>query len=534
MSTHTPQKTAHVTAHAHTQSNSALLDVQHLHKAFGGNQAVNDVSFNLQAGELLALIGPNGAGKSTTFNLVNGQLAPNSGSITLDGVSLLGCKPHTLWRMGVSRTFQIAQTFGSLTVAENVQMALLSADGKSLSPWQRATHYRRADALQLLEQVQLDTQANRPCSALAYGDVKRLELAMALANEPRLLLMDEPTAGMAPDERHALMALTRSLVNQRGVAVLFTEHSMDVVFEHADRVLVMARGALIAQGTPEQVQADAQVQAVYFGSGKTFGASRTAQAMPADTPTHATANDGSSTPLTTNGATDLLSVQGLSAWYGAAQVVFNADLHVQRGEVVALIGRNGAGKSSTLKAIMGLMPQRTGSVVFAGNDISRAEPCQAARLGLGYVPEDRRIFTDLTVLENLQLGVQAARHLPSQSTLMSADATHQQQVPQSWSLEQIFALFPNLADMQQRPASHMSGGEQQMLTVARTLMGNPLMVLLDEPSEGVAPVIVEQMGEMILALKRQGVSVLLSEQNTHFAQWVSDRSYTLDRGVLTA
>ena len=506
-----------------------LLSVQHLHKAFGGNQAVNDVSFCLQAGELLALIGPNGAGKSTTFNLVNGQLAPDSGSIVLDGVSLIGRKPHELWRMGVSRTFQIAQTFGSLTVAENVQMALLSANGKSLSPWQRATHFRRADALQLLEQVQLDTQANRPCNALAYGDVKRLELAMALANEPRLLLMDEPTAGMAPDERHALMALTRSVVNQRGVAVLFTEHSMDVVFEHADRVLVMARGALIGHGAPAQVQADAQVQAVYFGSGKTFGnagnsgsSDTNAQQHQQETPVPRTANAIETSAPTAAVAPPLLDVQGLNAWYGAAQVMFNADLHIQRGEVVALIGRNGAGKSSTLKAIMGLMPRRTGSLVFAGYDISNAEPYQAARLGLGYVPEDRRIFTDLTVLENLQLGVQAARRLADGNT-----------APR-WSLEKIFALFPNLADMQQRPASHMSGGEQQMLTVARTLMGNPLMVLLDEPSEGVAPVIVEQMGEMILALKRQGVSVLLSEQNTHFAQWVSDRSYTLDRGVLTA
>jgi branched-chain amino acid transport system ATP-binding protein len=220
--------------------------------------------------------------------------------------------------------------------------------------------------------------------------------------------------------------------------------------------------------------------------------------------------------------TSLLQVKELNAWYGAAQVLFNAQLHVQRGEVVALVGRNGAGKSSTLKAIMGLMPRRTGRVVFAGHDLSHTEPYQAARTGLGYVPEDRRIFTDLTVLENLQIGVQAIRQVDGDST-----APH-------WSLEQIFTLFPNLATMQQRPASHMSGGEQQMLTVARTLMGNPLMVLLDEPSEGVAPLIVEQMGEMILALKRQGVSVLLSEQNTHFAQWVSDRSYTLDRGVLSA
>ncbi len=291
MTTLTPQTVTHAKTSA--QSGSPLLKVQHLHKAFGGNQAVNDVSFSLQAGELLALIGPNGAGKSTTFNLVNGQLSPDSGSITLDGVSLLGRKPHELWHMGVSRTFQMAQTFGSLTVTENVQMALLSADGLSLSPWQRATHYRSADALQLLKNVQLDAQANRPCSALSYGDVKRLELAMALANKPRLLLMDEPTAGMAPDERHALMALTRSLVNQRGVAVLFTEHSMDVVFEHADRVLVMARGALIAQGTPAQVQADPQVQAVYFGSGKTFGTSHTMQAMSADTSTHASAKGAS-------------------------------------------------------------------------------------------------------------------------------------------------------------------------------------------------------------------------------------------------
>jgi branched-chain amino acid transport system ATP-binding protein len=249
----------------------SLLNVQRLHKAFGGNHAVSDVSFSLEAGEMLALIGPNGAGKSTTFNLVNGQLRPDSGHITLDGVSLVGRPPHALWRMGVSRTFQVAQTFGSLSVAENVQMALLSADGQSLAPWRRATAYRHQDALALLQHVHLHDQAARPCSALAYGDVKRLELAMALANQPRVLLMDEPTAGMAPNERRGLMQLTRSLVTQRGIAVLFTEHSMDVVFEHADRVLVMARGALIAEGTPAHVQADPHVQAVYFGRGKSWG-----------------------------------------------------------------------------------------------------------------------------------------------------------------------------------------------------------------------------------------------------------------------
>lgn len=242
-----------------------LLRVQHLHKAFGGNQAVNDVSFDLQAGELLALIGPNGAGKSTTFHLLNGQLTPDAGEVWLSGVSIVGQTPHALSRLGVSRTFQVAQTFASLTVLENVQLALLAADGLATSFWRRATQYRSADALHLLALVQLDPHAQRPCHALAYGDVKRLELAMSLANQPRLLLMDEPTAGMSPQERHALMQLTRDLVNTRRMAVLFTEHSMDVVFDHADRVLVMARGSLIAQGSPQAIEHNTDVQAVYFG-----------------------------------------------------------------------------------------------------------------------------------------------------------------------------------------------------------------------------------------------------------------------------
>jgi ABC-type branched-subunit amino acid transport system ATPase component len=250
-----------------------LLQVQHLSKAFGGNQAVNDVSFDLQAGEMLALIGPNGAGKSTTFHLINGQLLPDAGEVLLNGVSILGQTPHALSRMGVSRTFQVAQTFASLTVLENVQLALLSADGLGFSLWRKATQYRNADAMHLLAQVQLDTQAQRPCHALAYGDVKRLELAMSLANQPRLLLMDEPTAGMSPQERHALMALTRELVRTQGLSVLFTEHSMDVVFEHAHRILVMARGSLMAQGDPQSIAQHPDVKAVYFGRG-TRGARR--------------------------------------------------------------------------------------------------------------------------------------------------------------------------------------------------------------------------------------------------------------------
>ncbi len=248
----------------------SLLQVKNLGKSFGGNRAVDGVSFDVAGGELLALIGPNGAGKTTTFNMVNGQLPADTGSVVLDGVELIGRKPRDIWHQGVGRTFQIAETFASLTVAENVQMALISADAKLYQLWKRATEYKRTEALALLDQVGMKAQAERPCSELAYGDVKRVELAIATANAPKLLLMDEPTAGMAPKERNELMALTKRLVVERGLAVLFTEHNMDVVFAHADRLIVLARGRLIAEGTPAEIRDHPKVQEVYFGSGKTF------------------------------------------------------------------------------------------------------------------------------------------------------------------------------------------------------------------------------------------------------------------------
>ncbi|MDP3170288.1 MAG: ABC transporter ATP-binding protein [Polaromonas sp.] len=247
-----------------------LHQVNNLGKSIGGVKAVDGVSFELHAGELLALIGPNGAGKTTTFNMVNGQLPAGQGSILLDGQELVGRAPRAIWRLGVGRTFQIAETFASLTVVENVQMALLSHDGKLFSMWRSAAGYKRGEAMALLEQVGMAPQADRPCSELAYGDVKRVELAIAMANSPKLLLMDEPTAGMAPRERNALMALTKQLVVDRGMAVLFTEHSMDVVFAYADRMIVLARGRLIAQGKPLEIRDDPKVQEVYFGTGKTF------------------------------------------------------------------------------------------------------------------------------------------------------------------------------------------------------------------------------------------------------------------------
>jgi len=216
----------------------------------------------------------------------------------------------------------------------------------------------------------------------------------------------------------------------------------------------------------------------------------------------------------------VLAVERLNAWYGAAQILYDVTLTVSRGEVVALMGRNGAGKSTTMKAIMGLVARRSGTVHVNGQHTSALKPFEIARLGVGFTPEDRRIFSDLTVLENLDVGRQKPRRL------------YRELPAPVWSPERLFSLFPNLAEKRDHLGGRLSGGEQQMLTLARTLMGNPLLLLLDEPSEGVAPVIVEEIANTILLLKKQGLSILLSEQNVAFAQIVSDRAYTLEKGQI--
>ena len=467
----------------------SILVVEELGKTYSGFQAVRSVSFALEAGEMLALIGPNGAGKSTCFNMIDGQLTPTHGRIAIFGRSTAGMTPGDIWRLGVGRTFQVAATFASMTVAENVQMALISHHAGRWLTLRWAARRHVAEAERLLDLVGMADQGQRSCGELAYGDLKRLELAIALANDPKLLLMDEPAAGMGPRERHAVIDLTARIARERGIGVLFTEHDMDVVFGHADRVLVLNRGTLIAEGTPAAVRANAEVQAVYLGAGSLFGAQYVSAAN--------------------------LSVAELGAAYGQAQVLFDVSLEIAAGEAVALLGRNGAGKSTTFRAILGLIPRSNGRIVFDGEDISKLRPYEIVRRGLGYVPEDRRIFSDLTVEENLQVGRQPPRfNAPT------------------WTQERLFAIFPNLRELRRRAGARISGGEQQMLTIARTLMGNPSLLLLDEPSEGLAPRIVEQMIEAIHEMKREGLSLFVSEQNLAFAQLVADRVYVIEKGKI--
>ena len=245
---------------------ATILEVHNLYKSFGGVEAVKDVSFELEKGQLLAMIGPNGAGKSTCFNLINGQLRPDHGRIIIMDQEINGRKPREVWKLGVGRTFQITSTFPSMTVLENIQMALLSYHRRTNSLLRKVGQLYVDESIELLEQVGIGDQADRTCGVLAYGDLKRVELAVALANKPRLLLMDEPTAGMGPAQRQTLMELTRNIVRTRNIGVLFTEHDMDVVFNHADRIIVLSRGELMAEGTPAEVQKNAKVKEIYLGT----------------------------------------------------------------------------------------------------------------------------------------------------------------------------------------------------------------------------------------------------------------------------
>jgi branched-chain amino acid transport system ATP-binding protein len=242
-----------------------VLRVENVRRAFGGVRAVDGVSFALGAGEIRALIGPNGAGKSTFFNILSGQISADAGSVLFRGERILGLPPYVIWRRGVSRTFQVTATFSTLSVLENVQIARLSHVGRRFALLRPARSLEVDRALSLLEQVGLAEQRHRTAGVLAYGDLKKLELALALANDPALLLLDEPTAGMAPAERGALMALTARIARERNLTVLFTEHDMDVVFAIAERIMVLHQGRLIAEGAPADVRANREVQAVYLG-----------------------------------------------------------------------------------------------------------------------------------------------------------------------------------------------------------------------------------------------------------------------------
>lgn len=463
------------------------LRLQNLTRHYGGVKALDGVDFDVASGECVALIGPNGAGKSTCFACLAGQQQPDQGRVFWQGRDVTDRSPAARQALGMARTFQVAQTFEALTVVQNIQLVRAR---QRLSWWDRLAGREHEVALRALAQVGLTGLADAVVADLPYGAKKRLELAMALAGLPEhpapgesLLLLDEPAAGLAPAERADMMALVRQ-VAASGVTVLYTEHNMDAVFGVADRVLVLMQGHLVADGTPEAVACNPQVRERYLGQDFEW------------TPSPATPTPSLHLARNAQGDRAILAVVGLNAWWDHAQVLFDVNLEVGEGELVVLQGLNGAGKSTLLQSLIGIGPRVQGRIEWAGQHLEGWLAHRRAHAGLGFVAEDRRLFTGLSVQDNLWIAAQSAgQGRPAER------------------YQRVLKLFPQLQPMLARPASQMSGGEQQMLALARTLMTGPRLLLLDEPCEGIAPVLVATMRDALLQLAREGMTLLVAEQN---------------------
>jgi ABC-type branched-subunit amino acid transport system ATPase component/ABC-type branched-subunit amino acid transport system permease subunit len=484
-----------------------ILECNGVVKRFGGLTAIKGVSFSVVEGSIFAVIGPNGAGKSTLFNQISGALPLDEGHIRFDGRSLENLAPHKIADRGIARTFQLIRIFPAVTVMENV---LVGADLRhratafELAIGTPGAHRTENASLALASQVLrfcgIEHLASELAGSLSYGDQRRVEIARALASLPRLLLLDEPAAGMNPTERRQLIELVRR-IKQAGVTVLIIEHDVNLIMGISDEVLVLDHGVAISRGTPEEVQRDPAVIKAYLG--------RDAGASPVCSET------ASAKSRTASKSEDLsvLSVQGLKVRYGAIEAVHGIDLEVKSGEVVAIVGANGAGKSSSLLAVSGVHSAAAGSIKFNGTQIEHWPAYRIAAAGVAHVPEGRRIFPRMTVRENLTMGTYARAMLPKQT-----------------DLDYIFQLFPVLKSRLNQSGGTLSGGEQQMLAMARALVARPTLLLLDEPSMGLAPQMVDRVFDLIDEINKAGVTILLVEQNAHMALMASQRAYVLETG----
>jgi branched-chain amino acid transport system ATP-binding protein len=485
-----------------------LLRVEGLKKYFGEIHAVDGIDLRFEEGVFTSIIGPNGAGKTSFINLLTGRFFPDSGKIFFKGENITRFPIHRRVKRGIGRSFQITNILPRLTVFENVAIPTLSRMNKSLNLFSRFKHLTsvRKSVEDTLQMIGLLEKARLPAAALSHGDQRLLEIGMAMASHPTLLILDEPTAGMNPVERiHILKNIKRLSVEQK-TTFLIVEHDMDVVFSLSDRIIVLHRGKVLVDGRPEEIKGDSLVREVYLGDSPLTTAPRSSSFT---IPVTEKQIPGPR-PQTTD---KILELQSVDTFYGLSHILQGVSLEVNRGEVACLLGRNGVGKTTTLRSIMGLTPPRSGIIRFKGQDISRKRSYEIALLGISYVPDDRRIFPELTVRENLEM---ARWVIPPAKG--------------SWNLSKVYQLFPKLKDLENQKGRHLSGGEQKMLAIGRALMANPTLLLLDEPSEGLSPLLVQILREAIQNIQREGVTILLADQNLNFARAVADHAFILEKG----
>jgi len=462
-----------------------LLEVSGLTKRFGGLVAVKDIGFDIHPGEILGLIGPNGSGKSTVMKLIMGIERPNAGMVKVEGVDVAGWPSHRIARHGVGIVFQHSRPLHRQTVLENIKLALLPDSLIRLF----ADPEVEGTAIAIARRVGLGAVLHRRPGTLPFADLRRMELAKAMARNPKIVLVDEPFAGLTSGEVQDFSDLIRGF-RAEGRAVLLVDHNVKSVSALVDRVKAMYLGEHIAEGSAEEVMRNETVRRVYLGGAITTAARREADFKDAE---------------------PLLQVQDVGVLYGKAQALEKVSIHVHEGEFVSVVGLNGAGKTTLFNAISGLVPY-SGTIQWGGTTLAGRTPAAIARDGIVQCPETRELFGDMTVRENLDLGGQ---HLSKTERLERTE----------W----LFELFPIIKARQPQAAKTLSGGEQQMLAIARALMMKPRLLILDEPTLGLAPVILEQLSKALEKLRQTtSITVLLGEQNVTFALPHADRVYVLE------
>lgn len=478
-------------------TNGPVLEVAGINKYFGGFHAVKDINLTVEGGQIHALIGPNGAGKTTTFNLISGRYVPESGSVKLHGEPIAGLDPAKIAHAGLGRSFQITSLFEGLSIQENLRLSLQAKHPGRFNIWRDANSYDEVNdqTAELMKFLGLEGIEEVEGGDLSYGGQRLVDLGIALATKPKVLLLDEPLAGLAAAERERVSSLVRRMA--ANIPVLIVEHDLDRVLALSQKVTVMNQGAALMVGTPDQVRCDVHVQEIYTGTGTPPVVGRGAVA---------------------EGKAELrLDVKDLNTFYGKSHILNDAALNVREGEIVALLGRNGAGKSTLLKSLAGLVAPRSGSISFEGRELAGMAAPDIARLGIGYVPQGRGVFAGMTVGENLALGRLARSTDGSKGTV--------------WSEERIFEMFPRLKERYHTAADFLSGGEQQMLAVARALSGDVKLLLLDEPFEGLAPAVVEDLFRVFDRLRAE-VPIMIVEHNLDLVLALADRVFALERGAV--